>query len=1123
MECPKCQTENPEENSFCRQCGAKLLLVCPKCGAEVLPGDKFCGKCGHKLSLPSEPPLKELSFEEKIDKIQRYLPKGLTEKILSQRDKIEGEHKQVTVMFCDMEGFTNLSERLGPEEAYDIVDQIYELLIHKVHGYEGTVNEMTGDGIVALFGAPIALEDAPQRAIRSAMAIHREMSGFSDRLREEREYLPTLKMRVGIHTGPVVVGTVGNNLRVEFKAVGDTVNLASRMEGLAEPGATYVTEETFKLTEGFFRFEALGEKEVKGKKEPIKVYRAIAPSTRRTRFDVSAERGLTPFVGRDREIELLLDAFERAKAGRGQAISIMSEAGVGKSRLLYEFRKRVSNEDVTFLEGKCLSYSRGVAYHPVIEILKSNFDVREEDTDSEISEKIKKGLKVLGADEATTLPYLLELLSVRDSGIDKIMMSPEGKRDQIIEALKRIVLKGSEIRPLVMAIEDLHWMDKSSGDVLKYLLESIPGAPVFLIFTYRPEFVHTWGAKSFHNQLTLNRLSNRESLSMVTHLLATEEVDSDLEELILNKTEGVPFFIEEFIRSFKDLKVIEKKDSKYELAKDIQGVSIPTTIQEVIMTRVDSLPESAKEVLQAGSVIEREFSYELIIKIMNLPEKELLSHLSVLKDLELLYERGIYPESTYVFKHALTQEVVYDSILTRRKKQFHTEIGNTIEILYEKSIEENYGILVEHFIAGGDYEKAAKYSKLAGKKGEKKGSLSEGIAYAKKSIFCLEKLPQTKDVQKKLIDIRTILSLYYLQMNYNVEAKETVDPIIDLVIKHNYQKRLSQIYTILGTYSCITEEDIPKALEYFDEALKFSEEAGDILSSFMAKYWLGLALCYDCQFERGLPYLEEALRINLATNTLWGISALKSIISHHIYLPTGRVELSYQVTEEAIRIAEESGDIYSRSVAYTCHGASCYVKGLLEEATKNLLYGHAFCERINYFSWEAVAQFFLAEAYFDIRDYQESKESYEKALRAIESIRMFPSWAYQIKIRLATARVMNNEKDIDLESFYGYANRKKLNWFDPWTLRNIGEILLNIDDKHLDEAEIWIRKAVEAAERNGMRWHLANDYTLYADLFKRKGDKSKAKENLTRAIDTFKKCGAEGWVKKYEEELDSLS
>ncbi|KKL47383.1 hypothetical protein LCGC14_2336090, partial [marine sediment metagenome] len=553
----------------------------------------------------------------------------------------------------------------------------------------------------------------------SAYSIHREIARFNDRTKQEKENFPPLKMRIGIHTGPVVVGTLGNDLRVEFKAVGNTVNLASRMEGLAEPGTTYVSDDTFRLTEGFFRFEALGEREVKGKEEPVNVFRVIAPSTRRTRFDVSAERGLTPFVGRERELELLLDGFERSKEGRGQAFSIMAEAGVGKSRLLYEFRKAVANEDVTFLEGKCLSYSRGVVYHPVIDIVKSNFDIMEGDGDSEIREKLKRGLKTIGTDEDSTLPYLLELLSVKDSGIDKILMSPEARKDRIMEAIKRITLKGSEIRPLILAYEDLHWADKSSEEVLKYVLESIPGARVLMIFTYRPEFVHTWGAKSFHNQLTLNRLSNRESLVMVNHLLGTKDIDSNLEDLILEKTEGFPFFIEEFIRSLRDQKIIEKRDNKYHLAKDIHEVTIPSTIQDVIMARVDSVTEGAKEMLQTGSVIEREFTYELIKRVTGLPEQELLSHLSVLKDSELLYERGIYPESTYIFKHALTREVTYDSILTRKKKNLHEEIGNAIEELYADRFEERYELLAHHYGLAEDWEKAVHFGRLAAEKAYK--------------------------------------------------------------------------------------------------------------------------------------------------------------------------------------------------------------------------------------------------------------------------------------------------------------------------------------------------------------------------------------------------------------------
>ncbi|MBM4307867.1 MAG: hypothetical protein FJ123_14140, partial [Deltaproteobacteria bacterium] len=1038
------------------------------------------------------------------------------------RDRIEGERKQVTVMFCDMEGYTGLTEMLGPEEAYSLMDEVYEVLIQKVHDYEGTVNELTGDGIMALFGAPIALEDAPQRAIRSALAIHREINKFSDQLKSEKR-MPSIKMRIGIHTGPVVVGTLGNDLRVEFKAVGDTVNLASRMEGLADPGTTFVTEDTFTLTEGFFRFESLGPKVVKGKEEPVKVYQVISPSTRRTRFDVSAERGLTPFVGRERELELLRDGFTRAKSGKGQAFSIVSEAGCGKSRLLYEFRKAVANQDVTFLEGKCLSYSRGVAYHPVIDILKSNFDIQEGEGDQEIREKVTKGLRLIRVDEASTLPYILELLSVKDSGIDQISMSPEAKKDRIIEAIKRIVLKASEIRPLIIAFEDLHWIDKSSEDVLRSHLESIPGARVLLIFTYRPEFVHTWGAKSYHNQLTLHRLSNRESLELVTHIFGTKEIEKDIEELILEKTEGVPFFIEEFIKSLKDLKIIERKDNSYGLSKDIQQVTIPSTIQDVIMARVDSLPERAKEVLQTGSVIEREFSYLLINRVTGLPEKELLSHLSILKDAELLYERGIYPQSHYIFKHALTREVVYDSILAKRKKKFHEEIGNAIEELNRDSLSEHYEVLSEHYLLSENYLKSAEYSRMAGRKAEKAVSFNDAIAYTKKRVTSLERLTQTEDVEKQIIDARTVLGLYTAQMNYFVDAKEAIDPIIDLAIRQNYKKRLCQIYTILGAYYWSVEENYPEVFKAFEEALKISEEAKDIVSLVLASSWCGYALGYNCEFEKSIEYLQRAVDINIAVKNLWGIAVTKSNLAYHSYWPHGRIDLQFKTSEEGLQIAEESGDVYSKVIGYISQGSSCYGKGLPEEAEKYLMRGLKFCERFKILGWDAAAQYFLGETYFEMGDFQKSKEYFEKGMLALECYRLFPSWVGFGKVALTRSKVMNEEKDVNLESLYVHSRNNKVKAAEGWIQRHIGEILLNFDDLHTSEAEHWIQKAIESDQRNRTMFHLGKDYALFAELFKRKGDRLKARENLGKAIEILKECGADGWVEKYEKELAAIS
>jgi tetratricopeptide (TPR) repeat protein len=697
----------------------------------------------------------------------------------------------------------------------------------------------------------------------------------------------------------VVVGTLGNNLRVDFKAVGDTVNLASRMEGLAVPGTIYVTEEIFRLTEGMFIFEPIGEKQVKGKEAPVKVYQVIAPSTRRSRFDVSAERGLTPFSGRQRELELLLDGFEWVKGGRGQAFSIVAEAGVGKSRLLYEFRKIVTSQDVMFVEGRCLSYSRGVAYYPLIDGLKANFDIRDGDGDSEIRRKVKNGLKILDVDEASTLPYFLELLSVKDSGLDKTLMSPEAKKEKFLQANKLITLKGSEIRPLILVYEDLHWIDKSSEDILKYLLESIPGARVMMIFTYRPEFVHTWGGKSYHSQVPLNRLSNRESLAIAKHLLNTEVIDRALEDFILEKTEGVPLFIEEFIKSLKDLKIIEKKDNAYYLARDTQDITVPSTIHDVIMSRVDSLPEGAKEVLQTGSAIEREFSYQLIRRVTDLPEQELLSHLSILKDSELLYERGIYPQSNFIFKHALTQVVAYESLLVRRRQELHRRIGQAMEELYADRPAEQYEALAYHFSQGEEWVKALEYLSNAADKAVQTFANQEATALYDQALEVAGHLGDAVSVQNLMTIRQAKMNLYFVLSDYEKSciegehlltlARRIGDRMIESLTlvtmgkashyAHNFENALAYSgqaleiaeaedvkpalagahYTIGAVHGCQGQLDLAK--EKIDQAIAISQSTGDVVHYGFSLYFSGHLRNWEGSYAEALGHLNQGVRL----------------------------------------------------------------------------------------------------------------------------------------------------------------------------------------------------------------------------------------------------------------------
>ena len=479
---------------------------------------------------------------------------------------------------------------------------------------------------------------------------------------------------------------------------------------------------------------------------------------------------------------------------------------------------------------------------------------------------------------------------------------------------------------------------------------------------------------------------------MVTHILGTEKTERSLEELIFAKTEGVPFFIEQLIKSLKDLGMIEKKENAFRLAKDIQHLNIPSTIQDIIMARVDSLPERAKEVLQTGSVIEREFSYPLINRVTGFPEKELLSHLSTLKDSELLYERGVHPESHYIFKHALTRDVVYDTILTRKKKKLHEVTGNAIEELYKNNLSEHYEVLAEHYFLGEIYAKAGEYSKLASRKAEKAASLNDAMAHTRKRITALERLPQTEDVQRKIIDARTTLGLYGIQMNYHDEAQKAIDPIIDLAVKLDYRRRLCQIYTVLGANYLFVENDCLKALKVLEEALKIAEEVKDAVTAIFASYWFGVALSMNCEFEKSAQYIQKALDINVAFNILWGIAAIKSDMSYFNYYFAGKIDLAYQTSREAVRIAEESGDILAKAFSYPFHGISCYGKGFLEDAEKHLLKALEITEKANHHLRKWGAHFFLGLTYFDMGDFPKSKEHFEKGNQIYEDIRLWPSY-----------------------------------------------------------------------------------------------------------------------------------
>jgi tetratricopeptide (TPR) repeat protein len=855
---------------------------------------------------------------------------------------------------------------------------------------------------------------------------------------------------------------------------------------------------------------------IKGKKEPVNVYRAIAPSTRRTRFDVSAERGLTPFAGRERELELLLDGLERSKAGRGQAFSIMSEAGVGKSRLLYEFRKAVASEDVTFLEGRCLSYSRAVAYHPVIDILKANFDIHEGDGDFEIREKIKRGLKISGADEASTLPFLLELLAVKDSGIDQIPMSPEVKKNRIIEALKRIVLKRSEIRPLIMAYEDLHWIDKSSEDQLKHLLESIPGARVLLIFTYRPEFVHTWGAKSYHSQVMLNRLSNRESLMMVSHLLGTEELDKDLEEFILEKTEGIPFFIEELIKSLKDLKIITRENNRYRITKDIKEVAIPATIQDVIMARVDSLPEEMKGLLQTASAVGRESSYDLIKRLTGLAEQELLSQLSVLKDSELLYERGIYPQSTYIFKHALTQEVTYNSLLLKRRKQIHEGIGRAMEAQYPDRLEEHYELLAYHYGHSANADKAVKYLDLANQKAAKLNAMEEAKAYFDEAMELLDALPETEKNRQRRISLLANQGIvffllfkspeyYDLLTRYEPMARGIGNP----ELLGAFCGRLGHCHHLFGHYD--------QAIQTLTKAAELCQEAGNAEDAGHAYVFWEWSHLDRGDYERVLALKEDVLRMmDQQFNLRWHTYALCA--ASRAYACLGRWDEAVEEGKKALSVAEEFSDnslisfvVWNLSIAYTW-------KGDLARAVEC---GELAVQKAPTPGDKAWAQRALGWAWCRSGETTRGIELLTTVLPIFRAGRFIPS-EIPLTCFLGEGYWLAGEDDKarqTLEKGLEMAERYGIRYELGFAHRLLGEIAL---ETNLAQAAPHFEKSIAVFREIKAENELALAYAGHGRLHKKQGQVAQAREYLTKALEIFERLGTLIEPDKVREELAGL-
>ncbi|HEY7655029.1 MAG TPA: adenylate/guanylate cyclase domain-containing protein [Methylomirabilota bacterium] len=709
MQCEACRLDNPPQNRFCDQCGAPLAAVCPSCGGPVRPEARFCGVCGKRLGAePGAGPAGSrapapLAYRSPV---ATYTPRHLADKILRSRSAIEGERRQVTVLFADIAGFTTLAEKIDPEDVHRIVDRCFDLITAEVHRFEGTINQYTGDGVMALFGAPIAHEDSPRRAVHAALAIQRAIRDY-DRERQAQGGLP-LQMRIGLHTGPVVVGKIGDDLRMDYTAVGDTTNLASRLQQAARPGSVVVSEATHAALGGFFETLDLGETAVKGR-APARIFEVLRARARRSRLAAAVERGLTRLVGRSREVGSLLERFAEVKAGHGQIVSLAGDAGIGKSRLLLEFRRAAMEGDdrPTWLEGQCVSFGQSIPFLPLIEQLRLNFHVEEFDGEPEIIAKVEHAMRRMGELEPH-IPYVRYLLSVDPGDRGVLDMEAGARRRKCFEALRALSLRGARLRPLVLVFEDLHWSDAGTEEYLASMADAVASVPLMLILTYRVGYAPPVPARSFHTALTLHALSQEDAVTMARHLLGADDLPPAVRQALLDKAEGVPLFIEEVTKTLLDLGTLRREGDGYRVAEGAGTLDVPDTIQGIIMARLDRLGEDGKRTVQLASVIGRQFLGRLLQRVAGLTER-LPELLEELKELEIIYELALAPEPAYIFKHALIQDVAYQSLLRERRRELHRAVGMAIEEIYADRLAEHAEELAHHFQNGGEWQKAFTY------------------------------------------------------------------------------------------------------------------------------------------------------------------------------------------------------------------------------------------------------------------------------------------------------------------------------------------------------------------------------------------------------------------------------
>ena len=1103
-QCPECGGENATGARFCGACGTALVVACSTCGTSNHSGNAFCQECGAALT----------------GRVRRGVSSAPAD-LASGARALLGERKQVTVLFADMKGSMEFLAHRDPEEARRLLDPVLELMMDAVHRYEGTVNQVMGDGIMALFGAPVAQEDHAIRACCAALQIQQSATRYSDDQRLAHG-IP-VEVRVGLNAGEVVVRSLENDLHADYTAVGQVTHLAARMEQLAAPGTVLMTVDVLRLVGGAVDTKPRGLIAIKGLVDPVEVLELVAVRSNRTGLAGKPTVGLTPLISRREELNALSQALGRVQRGHGQLWALVGEPGIGKSRVVWELIHSPWTDGWRVLTASGLSYGRGTIYLSVIGLIKGCFGIQDQDDTNSIRDKMLARTSRLQSTLGAVVSPLLAMLHALGDDDPFWQLDASRRRRETIASVRALLLHESQEQPILVVVEDLHWIDAESQAVLDALVESLVGTRILLLVTFRPGYQHGWGSKTYYSQLPITALAAHHAEEFLAALLGREPELHPLAGLLVEQCEGNPFFLEETVRTLVDEHTLLGVPGAYRLAKPVHTIRVPATVQAVLAARIDRLPPEEKELLQCAAVVGKDGPVSLLEAVSGQPVERVRQGLARLRAGELIYETGVFPEVRYSFKHTLTLEVAYSGLLRERRRAIHARILHAIEQMYDDRLADHVERLAHHAVQGEAWEQALRYLRQAGAKAFAHSAHKIAIGWFEQALTVLDHLPGAAQ-REEAIDLRLELRYALMPLGQLRRMYEVLCEAEQLARARDDRRRLGIVSSFLTNYFQFMG-DLKRAVEYGHQALEIATSVGDLRVEVVAAAYLSLS--YQTLGE--LPRAIELARRNVArlegslARERFGMAILPSVYSRTALVRSlaevGEFAEGMAVGHEGVKIAEEVDHAYSLHFACLGLGVVYLRRGDSEHAIPLLQRAHELCRVADAPAMLAHVAGFLGSAYTLAGQTDEAIMLLQAAQEHAASLGL-PGSTLGHAVRLAAlgeAQLGSRQPRRAIEAAHEaleHFERLGARGYQAWALRLLGAARAEADDTA--DAEKSYENALALAQKLGMRPLIGQCLLEMGTLQHRSGRSEAARSNIALAIEMFRSMEAPVWLARSE-------